>query len=209
MPKLSKRPLLLSLILHGCLIAVLLYFLHHAILYSLPQKNAVVLNAYLPKVHQDSQQHSKSTPILNTSASTPLRSPDQKTPAKMAEAKPLQSTQPLATQEPASATQPQRLAPKQVQKLLVFISKQIQMNLQYPEAAKTHIEQGESIIQFELMPNGKLQDIQIVRSSGNTNLDQAALTAVRASSPVKFPNSLSLREALTLRIPVMFHIQSE
>ena len=47
-------------------------------------------------------------------------------------------------------------------------------------------------IAFRVMPNGNIQNISIVKSSGNEALDNSALNAVKMASPVKpFPNTIS------------------
>lgn len=56
--------------------------------------------------------------------------------------------------------------------------------LVWPRALAIRLEQGETVLRFVVRPDGQLADgIQVVKSSGFIEFDQAALDAVRKASP--------------------------
>ncbi|HEV2112379.1 MAG TPA: energy transducer TonB, partial [Gammaproteobacteria bacterium] len=58
----------------------------------------------------------------------------------------------------------------------------------YPAAAAR--EQGTAVIEFERSPEGKASEVKVYRSSGNTDLDNAALEAVRNAALPAIPSGL-------------------
>jgi colicin import membrane protein len=48
-------------------------------------------------------------------------------------------------------------------------------------ASDNHLE---TLIQFRILPNGEITDIEVVQSSGNRYLDESAYRAVKKASPV-------------------------
>lgn len=69
--------------------------------------------------------------------------------------------------------------------LLVLLGKALTHHLLYPKIAWDFRVRGMVLIGFLLHPNGQLTDVQIVRTSGAGVLDDAALAATQAISPVK------------------------
>lgn len=206
---LSKRAWLLALILHLLIGGVLLKLLWSARIYSVPVGKVEIHNVYVLnqatsqpspapflKSHAQKIEIAKSgvLPVSETVEAMPALTPMTRiTPAK------------ASSESAVSAIEP--LAPKEIQQLLQLISTRIQQHLNYPRLAETDTEQGQIILQFELTPQGKLQNVQITQSSGMAVLDQAALTAVLASSPINFPPNFHLNQALILRLPVRFSLQ--
>jgi protein TonB len=111
--------------------------------------------------------------------------------------------EPLSLQHAQDIQMP---APVMVQRLLMLVAERIQEHLYYPSIAQNHMEHGESILQFSLLPNGQLTAVKLVTSSGVTALDQAALQAVAQSNPIGLPKDLKITTALTLQLPVHFNM---
>lgn len=54
----------------------------------------------------------------------------------------------------------------------------------YPSEARGKLY-GAAIVQFEIFPDGAIQNVMIVKSSGHEVLDNAAKQAVKSASPAK------------------------
>ncbi len=67
--------------------------------------------------------------------------------------------------------------------LVSLLHQQIQARQIYPPQALEMNQTGRVVVAFLLTPNGMASDIHLVKSSGNANLDNAALSAVKAATP--------------------------
>ncbi len=65
-------------------------------------------------------------------------------------------------------------------------------NLYYPERARLGKLYGDILMVVTLLPDGSVEDIEIVSSSGHPTLDQAAITTVKLAAPfAAFPQRMS------------------
>ncbi|MDF1831479.1 MAG: energy transducer TonB [Porticoccaceae bacterium] len=65
-------------------------------------------------------------------------------------------------------------------------------NLYYPERARLGKLYGDILMVVTLLPDGSVENIEIVSSSGHSALDQAAITTVRLAAPfAAFPQRMS------------------
>lgn len=87
--------------------------------------------------------------------------------------------------------------------LLTLLGKALSAKLSYPKIAVDFNVRGIVGVGFRVYPDGHLTDIQLVKSSRETVLDEAALTAVRAMIPVKNVN-LYLHEPEYLVVGIIF-----
>lgn len=69
--------------------------------------------------------------------------------------------------------------------LLKLLGEAINDHLYYPKAALDFNVRGVALVGYTVAPDGRVTDIQLVKSSGANVLDQAALSAVNHISPVK------------------------
>jgi periplasmic protein TonB len=77
--------------------------------------------------------------------------------------------------------------------------------LVYPRQLAVRLEQGETILHFVVQPDGKLGDaVQVVKSSGFVEFDQAALDAVRKALPFRPMPDAAHARSLPVRLPVTF-----
>lgn len=222
---LSKRAWIFALVLHILMVCVILKLLWPVRFYSTPTGRVEVHNAYVliqaPQVLQlrkpsaQKIEIAKNGVLPNSIMQPVLTSPGANSQAHEATAQdtttPTKIITPAiiqASSQPAVLNAPniEPLAPNEIQQLLQLISLKIQQHLAYPRIAQTETEQGQSVLQFELTPQGELQNVQVVQSSGMRVLDQAALSAVAASSPISFPADLHLSQPLKLRLPVRFSL---
>ena len=102
-------------------------------------------------------------------------------------------------------TASQKLAPQAIQALLNVIDRAVQSHLVYPDLAQVHIEQGSILLAFDLAPNGQISGISIEKSSGEADLDRAAIKAVEESSPIDMP--VHLNQSIHLSLPVNFSLE--
>lgn len=204
--RLSKRALGLAISLHCAILLLIMAYFYQGAVYSVPaQPLASVETAYLAKPLESASQaasiaHSQSPPPLESDAAVKLHAAQI---AMKAASRPT----PLIPAPSSASARVAPLAPQQLQQLLSTIAARIQKNLHYPDLAKTHIEQGRALLQFTLLPDGELQAVRILQSSGVSALDQAALNAVSESSPVRLPDGMSFSHALSLRLPVDFSLR--
>ena len=75
------------------------------------------------------------------------------------------------------------------------------LNKRYPATLRAQGVQGKVILTAVLHENGLLSDVRVVKSSGNTALDEVALGDVRNGSPVNLSRPLE-----RARMPVKFSI---
>lgn len=73
----------------------------------------------------------------------------------------------------------------QLNNLVALLHSAIQAHQQYPREAQLMHEEGVSVIGFTLQADGEIANVHIVKSSGNENIDNAALNAVKNSSPIE------------------------
>ena len=83
----------------------------------------------------------------------------------------------------------------------------LQKNIRYPQEARDAKAEGRSVIQFIVNRNGNINNVHIVKSSGNEALDKEAVRVV-SSMPAWNPGKQRNREVKTcLTIPVSFKLQ--
>jgi len=68
----------------------------------------------------------------------------------------------------------------------VYIKKIIEKNIKYPSMARRMGWQGKVLVSFVLCRDGKVENLQVVESSGHSQLDRNALETVKRVEP--FPN---------------------
>jgi protein TonB len=68
----------------------------------------------------------------------------------------------------------------------VYIKKIIEKNIKYPSMARRMGWQGKVLVSFILCRDGKVENLQVVESSGHSQLDSNALETVKRVEP--FPN---------------------
>lgn len=87
--------------------------------------------------------------------------------------------------------------------LLKLLGRAISAQLVYPQLALDFHLRGTAIIGFNLQPNGQVNHIALLQSSGSMVLDNAALDAIHDASPVAKVN-LYLKQAKYIVIGIIF-----
>ncbi len=67
--------------------------------------------------------------------------------------------------------------------LLLLLHRHIAAHQYYPSAAQFFHETGTARVAFRLMPTGKLTNVHVIKSSGSSALDKAAVASVKAIAP--------------------------
>jgi len=126
-------------------------------------------------------------PILESSTqpARPLKSPHT--------ARPTTLTPPLSS---AVSSESPSLAGAPLQPYMLKVRALVQASLE----KNTHSEIGEVWVRLKLAPNGSLISKSIVRTSGNSALEQTVLRSVQAAAP--FPSFQSTHEAIQFTIPI-------
>lgn len=77
----------------------------------------------------------------------------------------------------------------------------------YPSRAKSKGEQGTVQVAFTVDPGGRVTSSRVTRSSGNPELDKAALDMLRRASPVPAPPKELAKASIPLALPVTFDLR--
>lgn len=88
-----------------------------------------------------------------------------------------------------------------------ILSAHIQRFKQYPSSAKAAGEQGTAFVAFSVTHGGQATGIRLVRSSGHSELDAAAVGAIRDAQPLPAPPSEIPAAALSFSVPFKFSIR--
>lgn len=84
----------------------------------------------------------------------------------------------------------------------------VESNLHYPELAAISGYQGVLYIKFDILKDGSLGDLELLKSSGYKILDDEALKAIRSSAPfAPLPDEWG-RERYSIRAAVIFYLSS-
>ncbi|MEM1243790.1 MAG: energy transducer TonB [Pseudomonadota bacterium] len=90
-------------------------------------------------------------------------------------------------------------------KLLMQLHNAITRQQKYPQAAINLQQQGNVTVAFTLQPNGKINNLRVIKSSGYGLLDAAALASVRAIVPFKLAQQY-LRTADNFQITLRYDL---
>jgi periplasmic protein TonB len=82
-----------------------------------------------------------------------------------------------------------------------WIRDAIQRSIAYPPAARKMGWEGQVVVAFQLLSDGSVRDVRVVKGSGHSALDLGAVDAVRSASP--FPRSPFESEVIT---PVVYRL---
>lgn len=79
-------------------------------------------------------------------------------------------------------------------------------NKRYPKRAKRMGKQGTVRVSFTIVANGLIKNIRIIKSSGNSGLDKAAIKAIKKSSG-KLPFSKGInRKQWVITVPITYNL---
>ena len=90
--------------------------------------------------------------------------------------------------------------------LIALLHDEIARNKHYPALARRQHREGTATVSFALYPDGVIEDIKVVSSSGYGRLDKAASSAVSESSPFG-PATHYLQRTRHFRVDVVFSLK--
>lgn len=90
---------------------------------------------------------------------------------------------------------------------LAELQRAIKRQQRYPEAARHRGAAGTTTLTFVLQADGRIDRVQVARSAGDTELDQAAVQAINRLGRFKPIPSVIGRDSWTLRIPIRFDLR--
>ena len=71
------------------------------------------------------------------------------------------------------------------------------------------MQSAQVVVSFVLDRIGHVQAMHIVKGSGDTSFDEAALAMLQRSDPVPPPPPLVADEGLSFTLPVIFHVKQQ
>lgn len=77
---------------------------------------------------------------------------------------------------------------------------------EYPESARSRHIQGRVKVKFVLFADGSLKEVQVIKSSRHTNLDEAAVNAVKKAAPFPRPPASLFKTPVTFQIHILFEL---
>lgn len=130
------------------------------------------------------------------------KKPEREQPApRVAEARPTPSEQ---NSRSSKASRAPTVSPARWQsRVLAWINR----HKRYPRGAKSRDEEGLVQVSFVINASGSVVSARITNSSGNTELDQAALEMVNRASPVPAPPPEIASSHMKLSLPVQFNLR--
>ncbi len=92
-----------------------------------------------------------------------------------------------SAEETAAAVSSQAMEQQYMKAHFVYIKKIIEKNISYPSMARRMGWQGKVVVSFVVCRDGKIENLQVVESSGHAPLDKNALETVRQVEPFPGP----------------------
>lgn len=105
----------------------------------------------------------------------------------------------------ASAPAASRVKADQADALLTLLHNAILSHQQYPDSALALGREGRVTVAFVLQPDGQIQALHLVTSSGTASLDEAALMAVQQATPFEGIGAY-VPVAKAFQLDVVFHL---
>jgi periplasmic protein TonB len=182
MKNVSTTSFIYSVSLHGFLLGMLLLAFHATNSFHIKGQTTAV-QAYF--VHQTPTPHPTILAQTRLNITPTSRLPQSK-------------TSPI-TPQPKSRT----LSGKNENDLITKLYHAIDAHKSYPSRAKMLSQSGTTLVNMTLLPSGEIQAVNLAHSSGYTDLDHAALEAVKASSPIQSIKTL-LPKTTRFTVPIRF-----
>ena len=111
----------------------------------------------------------------------------------------VKTSHPASSETPSFTFRKRRVGADANAQVAAIIAR-IKRHQHYPGIARESGAEGASTVSFQILPNGRLRDLRIKKTSGNAFLDDASLEAVRKSAPLPYLDKtlvLTIRYTLT------------
>jgi protein TonB len=87
--------------------------------------------------------------------------------------------------------------------LMIFL----RTNIEYPRISRDNNSQGRVLVQFVVNSDGSIQDVEVVRSSGDVYLDNEAVRVVESMPEWKPGMQKGKTVRVKYRLPINFRLQ--
>ena len=87
------------------------------------------------------------------------------------------------------------------------LAKYLRDNIDYPRISRDNNSQGRAFVQFTVNADGSIQDVEIIRSSGDIYLDKEAIRVVEAMPKWKPGKQQGKAVRVKFRLPINFRLQ--
>ena len=87
------------------------------------------------------------------------------------------------------------------------LAKYLRDNINYPRISRDNNSQGRAFVQFTVNADGSIQDVEIIRSTGDVYLDKEAIRVVEAMPKWKPGKQQGKAVRVKFRLPVNFRLQ--
>ena len=142
-------------------------------------------------------------PIVRTTASLaePVAAPQPSRPAPAVATEGTdKGTSPDAGSDPE--------AKRQEANYYALLSAHLNRKKRYPSEAKKARQEGVVTVRFTVLPDGRIRESTIRKSSGHTLLDQATLDLMQRVAPLpKFPKSMT-KSSVTISLPIDYSLRT-
>ena len=111
----------------------------------------------------------------------------------------VKTSHPASSEAPAFTFRKRRVGADANTQVAAIIAR-IRRYQHYPGIARESGAQGAATVSFQILPDGRLRDLRIKKTSGNAFLDDASLEAVRKAAPLPYLDKtlvLTIRYTLT------------
>lgn len=177
---LSRQSYFISVLAHLLILIVGgLYFSNEITSVQMGDASAVMVQSYLA----DNNQFSSSRPLHENVETAKVKQKSRINKNEISLTKTINLSQANRRAESLSASASSR--GESVEPLLAILHAAIQAKQQYPASAMEMEREGRVRIGFLLQPNGSIDQVSLVKSSGTSSLDAAGLQAVEAAAPFK------------------------
>jgi len=95
---------------------------------------------------------------------------------------------------------------REYDRFYLLIREQIQKAVHYPAAAVRRELNGTVLVEIVLHTDGKVERVEVLRSSSHRLLDEAAVESVKRAAPYSFLSALPARQ-IVVRLPIVFELR--
>jgi protein TonB len=177
-----------------------------------PQASITVPQLPDPRQPRQGSRAASPTPTVRRQQKPPPRPQVVQRPSPPTEVEappPAAPRQPSTQAQPSPAPSPPAAAPAEHDPLALYLGKvraAIDRQKRYPTAARRAGVTGQVVLQFVILPDGKVLDPSIAENHASSALGSAALDSLRRASPLPpFPEEIT-QDRLVVRVPISYKL---
>lgn len=93
--------------------------------------------------------------------------------------------------------------------LLGELRDQLSRHLIYPQRARRRGWEGEVLFKLDISTQGRLENIQLLHSSGYASLDRSAINSLSRVGKLRLPSTTTLQQTVNLQLPVIYRLSRD